>query len=346
MAMKRCPVCGERYSDTYKNCPFCEEEEYWEEEQEPASRPVLREGGRATARTGRSTYSIVTPILIVLIVLMALLLVYLLYGDKFLGKDKPKEPDDSGKTDITTPVGPGASTPAVDPNGADLPGTGAPSDTDTPEGPEDGTSMPEGGGDTTPGDSGSSGGMSYATAAALPGGLTLSRTDFSRSVSEGGWQLKVSGGTGTYTWISENPSIATVSSDGTVTPVASGTTHVVVTDGSKRAICIVRVTGGSAPSGGGTTSGGTSSGGTTSSGTASGGGSLKTGKAVVVNGGNGVRVRSGPGTSYDILATVPNGGSVQVVRATGTDDWYEITFTAVGGVTTTGYMKGEFLANS
>ena len=73
---------------------------------------------------------------------------------------------------------------------------------------------------------------------------------------------------------------------------------------------------------------------------------LKTGKAVVVNGGNGVRVRSGPGTSYDILATVPNGGSVQVVRATGTDDWYEITFTAVGGVTTTGYMKGEFLANS
>ena len=27
MAMKRCPICGEKYSDTYKNCPFCEEEE-------------------------------------------------------------------------------------------------------------------------------------------------------------------------------------------------------------------------------------------------------------------------------------------------------------------------------
>ena len=26
MAMKRCPICGEGYSDTYKNCPFCEEE--------------------------------------------------------------------------------------------------------------------------------------------------------------------------------------------------------------------------------------------------------------------------------------------------------------------------------
>ena len=27
MAMKRCPICGEKYSDTYKSCPFCEEEE-------------------------------------------------------------------------------------------------------------------------------------------------------------------------------------------------------------------------------------------------------------------------------------------------------------------------------
>ena len=27
------------------------------------------------------------------------------------------------------------------------------------------------------------------------------------------------------------------------------------------------------------------------------------------------------------------------------DDWYEITFSNVGGVTTTGYMKGEFLSN-
>ena len=44
MAMKRCPVCGERYSDTYKNCPFCEEEEYWEEE-EPR-----RQIGRASCR--------------------------------------------------------------------------------------------------------------------------------------------------------------------------------------------------------------------------------------------------------------------------------------------------------
>lgn len=300
-------------------------------------------------RGGRSAYSIVTPILIVLIVLMALLLVYLLYGDKLFNKDGKTPPDDSGKTDITTPVTPPVTpgtTPAADPGGTEDPdGSGEPSGADTPDASG---AMPEGSGDagnsgTASGGSGTSGGMSYASAAALPGGLTLNLTDFTRKVSEGAYKLRVSGGTGTYTWISENPSVATVGSDGTITPVASGITNVVVTDGSKRAICIVRVTGGSAPapSGGGTTSGGT-----TSSGTSSGGGALKAGKAVVVNGGNGVRVRSGPGTTYDILATVPNGGSVQVVRATGTDDWYEITFSNVGGVTTTGYMKGEFLANS
>lgn len=355
MAMKRCPVCGERYSDTYKECPFCEEEEYWEEEQqEPARRPILREGTRSPGgRGGRSAYGIVTPILIVLIVLMALLLVYLLYGDKFFGKDKDKEPEDNkpGITDVQKPgIGttPG-NTPAVDPAGTEDPeGAGEPGGTDTPEAP-DGGSMPEGG-TGSGGEGTSSGGMSYASAAALPKGLTLSSTDFTRKVSEGAHKLRVSGGTGTYTWISENPAVATVASDGTITPVASGTTNVVVTDGSKRAICIVRVTGGgSAPSSGGTTTTTPPSTTTTTpapSTPSSGGGALKAGKAVVVNGGNGVRVRSGPGTTYDILATVPNGGSVQVVRATGTGDWYEITFTAVGGVTTTGYMKGEFLANA
>ena len=356
MAMKRCPVCGERFSDTYKSCPFCEEEEYWEEEQEPR-RPILREGTRSASR--RSPYSIITPVLVVLILLMAFLLVYLLYGDKLFHKDTDKPPED-GKPGITQPQPTPGTTPAEDPGEKDPVGSdpaGTPEGTENngeptmPEGSSGsaGTSTPSGSGGGSGSNSGggtSSGGMTYASAAALPKGLTLNLTDFTESVSKGTVKLRVSGGTGSYTWISENPSIATVASDGTVTLVAKGTTNVVVTDGTKRAICIVRVTGGSAPSGGGSSSGGSSGGDTTTTTTPSSGGSLRTGKAVVVNGGNGVRVRSGPGTNYDILATVPNGGSVRIVRSTGTDDWYEITFSNVGGVTTTGYMKGEFLANS
>lgn len=335
MAMKRCPVCGERYSDTYKECPFCEEDEYEEEEQqEIVRRPILREGVRSPGRRGRSAYGVITPILIVLIVLMALLLVYLLYGDEIADKLTKDSPDDTNQPGVSTPVGPSpGTTPAQDPAGT------APENTD-PDGTGQGDgepggdsgSMPEGG-ETASG--GETGGMSYASAAALPSGLTLSNQDFTRSVSAGPYQLRVSGGTGTYIWISENPAIATVSDDGTVTPVASGVTNVVVTDGSKKATCIVRVSGGSAPAsnGGGTT------------GAPSGGGSLKAGNAVVINGGNGVRVRSGPGTNYDILATIPNGGSVQIKSDAG-NGWYAITFTASGGVTTSGYMKGDYLANS
>lgn len=128
MAMKRCPVCGERYSDTYKNCPFCEEEEYWEEEQEPARRPILREGVRSPGgRGGRSAYGIVTPILIVLIVLMALLLVYLLYGDKLFNKDE--DPGD-GKPGITQPQEPPATPGTTQGNTP----AGNPDETDDPKG--------------------------------------------------------------------------------------------------------------------------------------------------------------------------------------------------------------------
>ena len=69
------------------------------------------------------------------------------------------------------------------------------------------------------------------------------------------------------------------------------------------------------------------------------------GTAVVVNGGNGVRVRSGPGTDHEVLATVPNGADIQIVESAGSG-WYKITFSGVGGKTTTGYMKGDFLKNS
>ena len=80
------------------------------------------------------------------------------------------------------------------------------------------------------------------------------------------------------------------------------------------------------------------------SGTGTGSGSLQPGSAVVINGGNGVRVRPDPSTDHDPLATVPNGASVRIIGSAG-DGWYQITFSGVGGVGTTGYMKGEFLKN-
>ena len=82
MAMKRCPVCGEKYSDTYKNCPFCEEEEA----QKNGSQ-IRRGMGRSGKRAVKSRQpNLLSPILIVLIVIMVALLVYLLFGDQIAGR--------------------------------------------------------------------------------------------------------------------------------------------------------------------------------------------------------------------------------------------------------------------
>ena len=307
MAMKRCPVCGEKYSDTYKNCPFCEEE--------AALRGggKVRRGGRRTA--GKQKVNLLTPTLIILILIMAALLIYLLFGDRF-----QKEPD---KQD----------TPPVEEVQPQQPEVEAPIDTE-PEGsgmPED----PEGT-EQDPGTTTAPAASKYETASKLPDGLTLSTTDFTMKAAGETHTIQVSGGSGSYTWLSEDDGVASVDQNGKVTAISRGTINVLVTDGSKKAVCIVRCS----FSGTLTTTPGTGTGtGTAASGT------LHTGSAVVINGGNGVNVRSDPSTDHAPLATVPNGASVQITGSAG-DGWYKITFSGVGGATTTGYMKGDYLANN
>ena len=306
MAMKRCPVCGEKYSDTYKNCPFCEEE--------AALRGggKVRRGGRRTA--GKQKVNLLTPTLIILILIMAALLIYLLFGDRF-----QKEPD---KQD----------TPPVEEVQPQQPEVEAPIDTD-PEGsgmPED----PEGT-EQDPGTTTAPAASKYETASKLPDGLTLSTTDFTMKAAGETHTIQVSGGSGSYTWLSEDDGVASVDQNGKVTAISRGTINVLVTDGSKKAVCIVRCS----FSGTLTTTPGTGTGTSTPA-----SGTLHTGSAVVINGGNGVNVRSDPSTDHAPLATVPNGASVQIIGSAG-DGWYKITFSGVGGVETAGYMKGDFLKN-
>ena len=306
MAMKRCPVCGEKYSDTYKNCPFCEEE--------AALRGggKVRRGGRRTA--GKQKVNLLTPTLIILILIMAALLIYLLFGDRF-----QKEPD---KQD----------TPPVEEVQPQQPEVEAPIDTE-PEGsgmPED----PEGT-EQDPGTTTAPAASKYETASKLPDGLTLSTTDFTMKEAGETHTIQVSGGSGSYTWLSEDDGVASVDQNGKVTAISRGTINVLVTDGSKKAVCIVRCS----FSGTLTTTPGTGTGTSTPA-----SGTLHTGSAVVINGGNGVNVRSDPSTDHAPLATVPNGASVQIIGSAG-DGWYKITFSGVGGVETAGYMKGDFLKN-
>lgn len=290
MAMKTCPVCGEKYSDTYRSCPFCEEEKNFRR-----GKGTKRKGGHRVRQGGPSLLS---PMLVIAILLMAVLLIYLLFG-KAIGEKLGWGQDPSGSEPsgaVSSQGSSGASSsgeePVVDPEPA---------------------------------------GLTYEAALALPDGLTLSKTDYSTNVGDPDVTLSVSGGSGSYTWLSENDAIAAVSESGTVTAVANGTVNILVTDGNQKAVCIVRVKGGSDPVTPAVDPGPT-------------GGSLKLGAATVINAPAGVNVRSGPGTENAAIASLVNGNEV-TIKADAGNGWYEITFVGNGGVDTDGYVKGEFLAN-
>ena len=314
MAMKRCPVCGEKYSDTYKTCPFCEEEEA----QKNGSQ-IRRGMGRSGKRAVKSRQpNLLSPILIVLIVIMVALLVYLLFGDQIAGR---LSGGDSGTQDQqvedVTPEAPDTTDPETG-DEVTMPEDGG---TDGAENGEDGS-----GSETTP----------ETDPSTLPETLTIAylgspRTEFTMSVGDDPIPLTASGGNGTYTWSSSDDGVASVDADGNVTAIAQGRATLTVSDGTGRGTCVVLVRGGSTSA--------SSSGGSTSASS----GTLTAGSAEVV--GSSVRVRSGPGTDYDVLASVSNGADVQIVRSAG-NGWYEITFVASGGVTTTGYMLGDYLRNT
>lgn len=65
--------------------------------------------------------------------------------------------------------------------------------------------------------------------------------------------------------------------------------------------------------------------------------------AVVVNASNGLRVRSGPGTSYEVLDSLYNGNPITVL-APADNGWYNISYTRSGGVTQTGYIMGDYIS--
>ena len=228
MAMIRCPKCGEKYSDTYRECPFCEEEEALLDGEE------IRRSPRRGRRAAHSRqFNLITPTLIVLILLMAGLLIYLLYGDKLAEKFG------GGKTPVTPveDVTPGTMPEEPDTQEPDDSQSGVmPEAPDDPETPVQKPEQPQESSD-------------YETAAKLPDGLSLSITDFTLKSLGESHTIRVSGGSSTYQWMSEDDGIASVDQNGKVVAVSNGTVNVLVTDGSKKAVCIVRV---NAP--GGTTS--------------------------------------------------------------------------------------------
>lgn len=99
MSLIKCPKCGEMFSDSYKTCPFCEEDEAYY-----GGRVKKARGRRTAENRKRRAPSILGPAVVIVLVLLVLLVVWLIFGDQikqvFTGEKPPitdvqPDPDNS-----------------------------------------------------------------------------------------------------------------------------------------------------------------------------------------------------------------------------------------------------------
>ena len=86
MSLIKCRRCGEMFSDSYKTCPFCEEDDAYY-----GGRVKKRRSRRAEAPR-RKAPSILGPVVVLVLILLVLLVVWLLFGEKIketIGGEKP-----------------------------------------------------------------------------------------------------------------------------------------------------------------------------------------------------------------------------------------------------------------
>lgn len=109
MSLIKCPKCGEMFSDSYKTCPFCEEDEAYYSGKLRKSR-----GRRAAESRRRKAPSVLGPVAVIVLILLAALVVWLIFGDQIkeaITGEKPPvtdvdKPDDTIDKPDDTPVTP------------------------------------------------------------------------------------------------------------------------------------------------------------------------------------------------------------------------------------------------
>lgn len=209
MDLIKCPVCGEKYSSSYRRCPFCEEED------RPRKVSGKRRGGHHVAER-KHTHSARGSLIAVLLVVLAVFSWYF-FGGKFMEKIQEDRANDVENVD-PTPVDPTPDEPTPD--------------EPTPPVVED----PE---PTTP---------TVDPSALTVGtnvGTTLKKDDSGRfdctiRMSDS-IQLILRGTDAAATWSSENTSVVTVSADGKLKPVKAGTANVTASVGGATVRCVVRI---------------------------------------------------------------------------------------------------------
>ena len=265
MDMKKCEICGEMYSTTYRTCPFCQEEAAMRK-----GKPLHRHA--SDFRNKRGGHAISILLLVIILVVIGAASVFF-FGDSIasmLGMHETQAPlvDNSGDSQVGDDGQDGnqGGSPVVTP---DTPVVLSAQSLPLKEGAT-GTLTVSGGGESytwsssdpavaTVDDAGvvTAVGAGSATISVTDGftsadctvqvggnsaasGLTINREDFTQKVGQS-WQLKIEGTDSPVTWTIEDSSIATIDADGTVTGVSAGTTTAYGTVDGQILECIVRI---------------------------------------------------------------------------------------------------------
>lgn len=254
MKLIKCPKCGEMYSDSYKTCPFCQEDEALKGRSAAPHRKVTKH---------RRAPSILGPAMVLVVVLAAVLVGVLLFG----GKGSANKPADKPPVEEPTPTEPltldqttlnmnQGETATLTVTGAENvlwtssdPNVATVDDSGTVTAGVPGTATIT----VTTADGSQSAACTVQVATPLPEppkeklglrsiyqakGETIS--EFSTSVGAA-VQMRVDGTEQTITWTIEDPKIATVTADGLVTGVAKGKTVLKATVGDQSVSCFVIV---------------------------------------------------------------------------------------------------------
>ena len=301
----RCERCGEDYSITYKRCPFCDER--------PGRTGI---GGRRAAK-GRSQVHPIQLIALIgsmIFIIAALFIVFKYVGPLIFGEKDPGGSSSSAGTsqsgDISQPGSSSSGQPA--------------------------------------GSTSSGGDVSEEPPVVNVTFLALDKSDITlRPDEDFQFTPSVSPANASITWTSSDPAILHVEQDGTVTNINSTGSKVKVTltasAGDKTAECTIYCNGkgaggtisqepeeptpsdpGTNPSGGGEVSSVPVSRGTLGT--------------VVNAGGSGLNIRSGPGSSYDRVASAENGARVTILEDM-RDGWYKIDY----GNGKIGYVSSAYI---
>ena len=213
MGNRHCPKCGEEYSDTYRACPFCEEEAAIQK-----GKPLHRRGGRRVEKRQRGASGGAGGVMMLLTGVIILgVLCFVFFGDQI-----------AGVIGIRTDADVGGGEPVQTDPVIAAPGDGQGEQTPPPE-----TDPPA---DST-GDSPA--GTPEPSAPAEP--LALSQSSMTIAAGETA-RLTATGGGGDIIWTSSNENVAAVEG-GSVTGKAGGTATITAASGGETASCAVTITG-------------------------------------------------------------------------------------------------------